>query len=55
MALMNNFNKQNPIYGANMVDGWVGAQQFEMIPNQTTVLVEGPGVVTSVVTSVVKQ
>lgn len=40
MAMMNNFNKQNPIYGANMVDGWVGAQMFEMIPNQIAILVD---------------
>ena len=37
---MNNFNKPNPIYGVNLVDGWMGAQSFEMIPNQTAVLVD---------------
>ena len=37
---MNNFNKPNPIYGANMVDGWLGAQSFEMIPNQIAILVD---------------
>lgn len=36
----NSFNRPNPIYGVNLVDGWNGAQQFEMIPNQTAVLVD---------------
>ena len=36
----NNFNRPNPIYGVNLVDGWAGAQQFEMIPNQSAVLVD---------------
>ena len=36
----NNFNRPNPIYGVNLVDGWSGAQQFEMIPNQTAVLID---------------
>ena len=40
MAMMNNFNKQNPTYGVNLVDGWNGAQTFEMIPNQTAVLID---------------
>lgn len=41
MPIMNNnFNRQNPIYGVNLVDGWQGAQSFEMIPNQTAVLVD---------------
>lgn len=41
MPMMNNnFNRQNPIYGANMVDGWLGAQSFEMIPNQIAILVD---------------
>lgn len=41
MPMMNNsFNRPNPIYGVNLVDGWNGAQQFEMIPNQTAVLVD---------------
>ena len=40
MPMMNNFNKPNPIYGVNLVDGWMGAQSFEMIPNQTAVLVD---------------
>lgn len=41
MPMMNNnFNRPNPIYGVNLVDGWTGAQQFEMIPNQSAVLVD---------------
>ena len=40
MPMMPGFNKMNPIYGTNLVDGWQGAQSFEMLPNQTAILVD---------------
>lgn len=36
----NMYGKPQPIYGTNLVDGWQGAQSFEMIPNQTAILVD---------------
>ena len=40
--MQNNYmNKQQAaIYGTNLVDGWNGAVSFEMLPNQTAVLVD---------------
>lgn len=36
----NMYSKPQPIYGTNLVDGWQGAQSFEMIPNQIAILVD---------------
>ena len=40
--MMNGFNNRQPvpIYGTNQVQGWAGAQQFEMAANQIAILVD---------------